>query len=180
MNHSSDICAENRKTLGMLEDGLKELEGALRDGLAELRQEAQAMDERQANALAQLQERVGALEKTGNATAAPDVGAKSAGNGPVSNPAQSGKPVAQRPRRTYYDLVAADAKPGEELVYGDAATAVIVQWQEARDGYGQTTDTLERLKVRQRWLELEIELIEKHKLTLPPRAYPWDWGDRRQ
>ena len=172
--------ATQRHRLGMLEDGLKELEVALRDGLAALRKEVQAMDERQAGTLAQLQERVDALEKTGNATAAPDVSAKSAGNGPVSNPAQSGKPVAQRPRRTYYDLVTADAEPGEELVYGDAATAVIAQWREARDAYGQTTDALERLNVRERWLELEIELIEKHELTLPPRTYPWDWGDRRQ
>jgi transcriptional regulator with XRE-family HTH domain len=172
--------ATQRHQLGMLEDGLKELKRELRDGLAVLRKEVQAMDERQANALAQLQERVDALEKTGNATAAPDVGAKSAGNGQVSGPVPSGKPVGQRPLRTYYDLVTADAEPGEELVYGDAATAVIVQWREARDAYGQTRDALEKLNVRQRWLELEIELIEKHKLTLPPRTYPWDWGDRRQ
>ena len=138
------------------------------------------MDERQSEALAELEKRVAMLEKAGNAAAAPDVGAKSAGNGPVSGPVQSGKPVGQRPRRTYYDLVTADAEPGEELVYGDAATALIVRWREARDAYGQTRDALERLNVRQRWLELEIELIEKHELTLPPRTYPWDWGDRRQ
>ncbi len=166
--------ATQRHRLGTLEDGLKELKVALRDGLAELRKEAQAMDERQTNALAQLQERVEALEKAGN-TALPVGGAASA-----SNAAPVNRPVVQRPRRTYYDLVKADAEPGEELVYGDAATAVIVQWREARDAYGQTRDALEKLNVRQRWLELEVELIEKHQLTLPPRTYPWDRGDRRQ
>ena len=35
-------------------------------------------------------------------------------------------PVVEPPRLDYYDLVTADAEPGEELVYGDAATAVIV------------------------------------------------------
>ena len=37
-----------------------------------------------------------------------------------------------------------------------------------------------RLNARQRRLELEIELIEEHKLTLPPATYPWNWGDRQQ
>ena len=96
------------------------------------------------------------------------------------NTAPAAQPVVERPRRDYYDLVTAEAEPGEELVYGDAATAVIVKWREARDAVPRTREGLDRLNARQRRLELEIELIEEHKLTLPPAAYPWDWGDRRQ
>ena len=167
--------ATQRHRVGMLEDGLKGLESTLRDGLAELRKEAQAADARQTKALAQLQERVAALE-----LAAPGGGSVGAGNGPVSNPAQSGKPVVERPRRDYYDLVTADAEPGEDLVYGDAATAVIVQWRKARDAVGECKDALDRLNARERVLELEIALIQQHELTLPPATYPWDRGDRRQ
>ena len=36
------------------------------------------------------------------------------------------------------------------------------------------------LNARERRLELEVELIEQHELTLPPATRPWDWGDRRQ
>lgn len=122
--------------------------------------------------LAGLERRLAALE-----SAAPGVGSVAAGNGPVSNPAQPGRPVAGRPRRDYCDLVTADAEPGEELVCGDAATAVIVQWREARDAVGDCRDALDRLDARERVLELEIDLIEQHELTLPPATYPWD---RRQ
>ena len=92
----------------------------------------------------------------------------------------SANPVVQRPRRVYPDLVTAEAEPGEELVYGDAATAVIAKWREARDAVGKPRDALDRLNARQRWYELEIELIEQHELTLPPATRSWDWGDRRQ
>ena len=106
---------------------------------------------------------------------------------PASSPAQSqsaqagaaANPVAERPRRKYYDLVTAEAEPGEELVYGDAATAVIVRWHEARDAFAAATDALDVLNARER-RRLEIELIQEHELTLPPATRPWDWGDRRQ
>ena len=114
--------------------------------------------------MAELERRVAASETAGSATAAPGVGANSAGNA-----AMSGQPVIQRPRRVYDDVVTADA-----------ATAVIVRWREARDAVGECKDALDRLNARERVLELEVELIEEHKLTLPPAKYPWDRGDRRQ
>ncbi len=151
------------------------LEKALSEGLGAVRREGEKARDEQAGVLAELERRVAALE-----SAAPGVGSVAAGNGPVSIPAQPGKPVVGRPRRDYYDLVTADAEPGEELVYGDAATAVIVKWREARDAAGECKDALDRLNARERVLELEIELIEQHELTLPPATYPWDRGDRRQ
>ncbi len=112
--------------------------------------------------------------------AAPGAGANAAGNGPTGPQATAGTPSIQRPRRVYGDVVTADAEPGEELVYGDAATAVIVRWREARDAFSRVTDALDVLNARQRRVELEIELIQEHELTLPPATRPWDWGDRRQ
>ena len=166
--------ATQRHRLGMLEDGLKALEKALSDGLAELRKEEEQAREEQARALAELERRVAALETAGVRAAAPGVGANPAGSGPAGNP-----PISRR-RRAYDDVVTADGEPGEDLVYGDAATAVIVRWREARDAFGKATDALDVLNARQRRVELEIELIEEHELTLPPATRPWDWGDRRQ
>ena len=167
--------ATQRHRLGMLEDGLAELERALREGMAALSQEGQEADERQTKAQAELEQRVAALEAANAGTPA-----ASAGKGPPGNPALAARPVVERPRRTYYDLVTAEAEPGEELVYGEAATAVIVKWREARDAVPRTRDALDRLNARERWLQLEVELIQEHELTLPPATYPWDWGDRRQ
>ena len=158
----------------MLEDGLKELEGAMREELAALREDGEAAREEQARELAELARRVAALEASGVGTVQANAGT------PAGSPASATAPPVSRPRRVYPDLVTADAEPGEELVYGDAATAVIVQWREARDLVGQIKDALGRLNVRERRLKLEIELIEQHDLTLPPATRPWDWGDRRQ
>jgi len=150
------------------------LEKALPEGLAALRQEGQSAVSEQAKALGELERRVAALEAAGGSAAAGNGGTPAGSQGPAKAP-----PV-QRPRRVYPDLVTAEAEPGEELVYGDAATAVIVQWREARDAVGKPRDALDRLNARQRWYELEIELIEQHELTLPPATRSWDWGDRRQ
>lgn len=172
--------ATQRHRLGMLEDGQRELQRELRDGLAELGKRGEKVREEQAGALSELARRVAALEAAGSAMARPGVGANAAGSGPAGGPATAGTPPVQRPRRAYDDLVTADAEPGEDLVYGDAATAVIVRWREARDAFAAAKDALDVLNARQRRVELEIELIQEHKLTLPPATRPWDWGDRRQ
>ena len=160
-----------------------ELEKALSEGLGAVRREGERAREEQAGALAELERRVAALEASGNGTSAVNGGTPTGGGAARSQAAGEGasaKPVAERPRRDFYDLVTAEAEPGEELVYGEAATAVILQWREARDAVPRTREGLDRLDARQRRLELEIALIEEHKLTLPPATYPWDWGDRRQ
>ena len=165
--------ATQRHRLGMLEDGLKELERALAEGLAALRREGETAREEQARELAELARRVSALEAAGNGAVQVKAGT------PAGSPARRFL-RSSRPRRVYPDLVTAEAEPGEELVYGDAATAVIVQWREARDAFGAAKDAMDVLNIRQRRLELEVELIEKHELTLPPATRSWDWGDRRQ
>ena len=165
------------------------LEKALPEGLAAVRREARTAVGEQAQALGELARRVAALEAAGSGAAEVNGGAPTGGGAARSQSAQQGEagsatpavaPPVQRPRRVYPDLVTAEAEPGEELVYGDAATAVIVKWREARDAFAAATDALDILNARERRLELEVELIENHELTLPPATRPWDWGDRRQ
>ena len=171
--------AQQRRQVEELSARLAALEKALPDGLAALHQEGETAREVLAGALAELQRRVAALE-----TGASGVVSSAASGGPAGTPpggpAPANAPPVGRPRRDYYDLVTAEAEPGEELVYGETATAVIVQWREARDAMPGTKDALDRFNARERLYQLEIELIEEHKLTLPPTTYPWDWGDRRQ
>ncbi|MDE2937456.1 MAG: hypothetical protein OXR67_00840 [Chloroflexota bacterium] len=158
------------------------LEKALPEGLEALRQEGQSAVGEQAKVLGELARRVAALEAAGNGAAVATVGtptSSAAQSQPAGQGAAAQSPVS-RPRRVYPDLVTDEAEPGEELVYGDAATAVIVKWREARDAFGAAKDALDILNARERRLKLEVELIETYELTLPPATRPWDWGDRRQ
>ena len=167
--------ARQRRKMTELTERVEALEKALSEGLAAVRREGEKAREEQARALAALERRVAALEAE-----LPGVGASGAGGGSAGSVSSAGQPVTQQPRRVYNDVVTADAEPGEELVYGDAATAVIVQWRQARDAFAAAKDALDVLNARQRRVELEIALIEEHELTLPPATRPWDWGDRRQ
>ena len=172
-----------RRQAADVEVRVAELEKALSEGLGAVRREGEKAGEEQARALAELERRVAALEAAGAGTAAVNGGAPTGGEAArtrIANQGAGSKPVVERPRRQYYDLVTADAEPGEELVYGDAATAVIVQWRQARDAFAAAKDALDVLNARQRRVELEIELIQEHEFTLPPATRPWDWGDRRQ
>ena len=180
--------AQQRRQVAELSDRVATLERALPDGLAAMRREGQSAVGEQAKTLGELARRVAALEAAGSsgvvagAANGGQAGTPAAGSA-VSPSAQTGmeaKPVVQRPRRVYPDLVTAEAEPGEELVYGDAATGVIIQWREARDAFAAATDALDILNARERRLELEVELIETHELTLPPATRPWDRGDRWQ
>lgn len=96
-------------------------------------------------------------------------------------PLSDDKPTTEPLRRIYRELVTEQAEPGEERVYG-GATPVIVEWRAAKAAYRQAVTTgsaLRRADARIRALELEIKLIERHELTLPPATHPWDGSARR-
>ncbi len=160
-----------RQRVAALEDGLAELAVALRDGLEAARKEGREASEAQAKALGEVRRRLAALESASPATP---------GGPPASGTPASGAAPVRPPFREYPALVTAEAEPGEELVYGQAATPVIARWREARDAVDGVTDKLARLDAQERLLELEIALIQEHELTLPPARYPWDRTDRRQ
>lgn len=84
------------------------------------------------------------------------------------------------PRRQHPQLVTEEAEPDEERVYGDA-TPVIVQWRTARDAYLKAAETgteVDTRETQERMLLLELAIVEKHGLTLPPASSPWGREDR--
>ena len=176
------VAEGQRRQARDLETRVAELETALPDGLAAVRLEGKAASEEQSRALGEIQRRLAAVEAVGNGTAEAKGGAPARSGAAKAQPARpgtAGTPPVVRPRRDYAELVTRDPEPGEELVYGDAATAVIIKWREARDAAANATDRLAKLDARRRQLELEVALIGERELTLPPATYPWDWGDRR-
>ena len=151
--------------------------------------------------VAQLDERVQALEETvgaGHRPAPPAGGPGQAdASGPettdpvapvratsapavpgVEPPVIGGGPAA-RPRRSHPELVTLEAEEGEELVYGEAAP-LVAEWRQVRAGHlDERRSRVEQATDWVRMCELELALIGEQELTLPPDSYPWDRFQRR-
>ena len=83
------------------------------------------------------------------------------------------------PHRNHPEVVTVDALPDDAEVFG-AAMPLIADWREQRARFDQHWPSLEGLEAEVRMLELEIELIEERRLTLPPGQLPWTWDQRRR
>ena len=160
-----------RERVESLETRLAALDQELRGGLEAGESRSDGLQEEHARAMRHVERRLVRLESGRAESGAPPLTA--------SEP----EPSEQRhvPRRQYPQLVTEEAEPDEERVYGDA-TQVIVEWRTARDRWLALLETgpaLATAEAKIRMLELEIALIEKHELTLPPASYPWGWENRR-
>ena len=163
--------AQQQKSIKALEERVGELEEGLGSGLEDLRgvieKGIEGLREEYAQGLRQLERRLAKVED---------------GRGTQDSADETRDAVektAVKPAwRPYRDLVTLEPEPGEEQVYGDA-TPLIVEWRKVRAEFLDAGDGLSRAIAEERMLELEIELIGGHELTLPPRTYPWDGSDRR-
>ena len=159
--------AQQRKRVDTLAERVASLETELRDGL-EATGRCEAAGEERMKAIRQLERRLSRLEAAKSVEVASEV-----------PPPSVTEPAVEALWRDYRDLVTENAEPGEERVYGDA-TQVIVEWRKARMEYREALATgtaLDRADASIR--VLEIEMIDRYELTLPPRTYPWDRSDRR-
>ena len=83
------------------------------------------------------------------------------------------------PHRTYPQVVTVEPLPDDEQVFGEAMP-LVVEWREQRALFKAHWPTVGGLEAEVRMLELELELIEERRLTLPPRQLPWEWDQRRR
>ena len=88
------------------------------------------------------------------------------------------RPVSA-PRRIFPELITAEAKLGEDQIYG-AGMEVIVEWREAWAERRTAPYTLDWLRAERRRLELEVRLIGEFGLTPPPADAPWRERRRAQ
>ena len=79
--------------------------------------------------------------------------------------------------RIYPDVVRVEELPDDEQVYGDAMP-LVSEWREQRALFDAHWPQLEGLAGEVRMLELELELVEGRRLTLPPGEIPWEWSQR--
>lgn len=101
-----------------------------------------------------------------------------AGAGTVSD-AGSTALKTRSPHRTYPQVVTVDALPDDEQVFGEAMP-LVAEWREQRARFKAHWPSVEGLEAEVRMLELELELIEQRRLTLPHGRLPWEWDQRRR
>ena len=114
-------------------------------------------------------------------------GAGHAGAGPSqadvdgSEKAASGRgrkpPPRPRLRREYPDLVTLEPAEDDEDVFGKA-WPLVGEWRGLKDTHPDEGKGLSWLRTEERFLSLELALLEEHGMTLPPARFPLRGFDR--
>ena len=80
-------------------------------------------------------------------------------------------------RREFPDLVTLEPAEDDEDVFGEV-WPLIVEWRELKATHPNEGKILSWLLTEERFLELELTLLEGHGLTLPPATFPLRGFDR--
>ena len=133
--------------------------------------------------VAAVEGRVEALRRDG----AQGTGAGHAGAGPSqaeadgserSAPGMGRKPPPRpRLRREYPDLVTLEPAEDDEEVFGET-WPMIVAWRELKATHPNEGKGLSWLRTEERFLALELALLEDYGMTLPPARFPLRGFDR--
>ena len=90
----------------------------------------------------------------------------------------SGKPGGRASvRREFPELVTLEPAEDDEEVYGDA-WPLIVEWRDMKATHPDEGKSLSWLRTEERFLTVELSLLEDHGMTLPPETYPLHGFDR--
>ena len=161
--------AEQRERNDALEGRLKEVEGRvealgkdMHRGLAAVQGEVKALRGERAQEMRRL-----AQAEAGRGAR----GAQEAG-------CAVGKPKGRTSlRREYPELVTLEPAEDDEEVFGDA-WPLIVEWRGLKDTHPNRGSSLSWLVTEERFLSVELALLEEHGMTLPPETYPLKGFDR--
>ena len=80
-------------------------------------------------------------------------------------------------RREYPDLVTLEPAEDDEDVFGEV-WPLVVEWRELKAVHPDAGKSLSWLRTEERFLALELTLLEGHGLTLPPATFPLRGFDR--
>ncbi len=78
---------------------------------------------------------------------------------------------ASSTRREFPDLVTIEPADDDEEVFGEA-WPLIVEWRELKESHPNRGGGLDWLVTEERFLSIELALLEEHGLTLPPETFP--------
>ena len=83
------------------------------------------------------------------------------------------------PHRIHPEVVTNEPQPDDEQVFGDSF-GLVAEWREQRVVFLAHWPLIEGVQAELRMVEIEVELIEQHGLTLPPDKLPWTPWQREQ
>ena len=165
--------AEQRDRNEKLEDRLGELEGIVGELGKECRAGRRAWEDafragrdEEAQERRKLERALAKLSAQGGAQGGPEA------DGWGSQSGESGGL-----RREYPDLVTLEPAPDDEEVFGEA-WPLIVEWRGLKETHPNRGNSLSWLEVEERFMTVELTLLEEHGMTLPPARFPLRGFDR--
>ena len=165
--------AEQRDRNDRLADRLEELEGGFEELGKEIRENNRASEDRDRAMREEMaqgfrqREREQAERRT----------AGDAGDEAKANDAGPQPRKRSSLRREYPDLVTLEPAEDDEDVFGEV-WPLIVEWRELKAVHPDEGKSLSWLLTEERFLALELTLLEGHGLTLPPATFPLRGFDR--
>ena len=152
--------------LGELEGVVENLGKDMSQGFGAVNGEVEALRNEQAEGM----RRLARLEAGGSVGEVVGVGVDAEdGEGESGNGRQrQGKPAQ---RREYPELATLEPAADDGEVFG-AAWPLVREWRKLKGTHPDRGGGLDWLLVEERFLAVELELLEEHGLTLPPEKYP--------
>ena len=165
--------AEQRDRNDRLADRLEDLEGGFEELGKEMRANNRASEDRDRAIREEMAQgfRQREREQAERRTAG-DAGDEAQANGAGPQPRRRATL-----RREYPDLVTLEPAEDDEDVFGDV-WPLIVDWRELKATHPDQGQSLSWLRTEERFLALELTLLEGHGLTLPPATFPLRGFDR--
>ena len=158
LSGGGSAAARQRQELDALRQQVEALAEETQSGLQDVRDaiegEVKALREEQAQGMWKLEGRVASLEARQAAQGAGEA------KGALKQPTK--KAVSQR--REYPDLATREAAPDDEEVFG-AAWPLIAEWRKLKDSHPNQGKSLSWLATEERFLAVELALLEEHGLT---------------
>ena len=165
--------AEQRDRNDRLEDRLDALEGVVEEQGKEVRANNRASEDRDRAIREEVAQGFRKVEKL-------LAGLETGRGGQDEAQANGAGPQLRRRatlRREFPDLVTLEPAEDDKDVFGEV-WPLIVEWRELKAVHPDEGKSLSWLTTEERFLALELTLLEEHELTLPPATFPLRGFDR--
>ena len=165
--------AEQRDRNDRLADRLEDLEGGFEELGKEIRENNRASEDRDRAIREEMAQGFRQRERE-------QAERRTAGDAGDEAKANDAGPQPKRRatlRREYPDLVTLEPAEDDEDVFGEV-WPLIVDWRELKAVHPDAGKSLSWLRTEERFLALELTLLEGHGLTLPPATFPLRGFDR--
>ena len=166
--------AQQRDRNDRLGDRLGDLEGLVEEQGKEMRAGRRAAED----AIKELrEEQAQGLRKIERALVGMNAAGEGEGEPQASGATQRAKGKQYPLRREYPELVTLDPADDDEAVFG-VAWPLVQEWRELKETHPNEGRGLAWLLTEERFLTVELSLLEEHGLTLPPARFPLRGFDR--